>query len=144
MTKQEILALINAKIAGQGTNIDAGSALPGILSGILDLIPEPPSGPTYKVIRFAATFDDATGMYESKQSVIDALGFESENDFDAIMNGQANILFDGDLNWVALRSSHSSELLQNVVFGRYITDEDISFLNTISIRPDGKYIVGAI
>lgn len=40
MTKEEILALINAKIAGQGTNIDAGSALPEILSGILGLIPD--------------------------------------------------------------------------------------------------------
>ena len=40
MTKQEILALIDAKIAGQGTNIDAGSALPEILSGILGLIPD--------------------------------------------------------------------------------------------------------
>lgn len=37
MTKEEIIALIDAKIAGQGTNIDAGSALPEILKGILDL-----------------------------------------------------------------------------------------------------------
>lgn len=43
MTKQEIIAEINAKIAGQGTNIDAGSALPGILQGIIDLIPEAPT-----------------------------------------------------------------------------------------------------
>lgn len=40
MTKEQILALIDAKIAGQGTNIDAGSALPEILSGILGLIPD--------------------------------------------------------------------------------------------------------
>ena len=43
MTKQEIIAEINAKIAGQGTNIDAGSALPGILQGIIDLIPDAPT-----------------------------------------------------------------------------------------------------
>lgn len=42
MTKQEIIASINAKIEGQGSAIDAGSALPGILRGILDLIPEGP------------------------------------------------------------------------------------------------------
>ena len=40
MTKQQILAEIAAKIDGQGSAIDAGSALPGILRGILDLIPE--------------------------------------------------------------------------------------------------------
>lgn len=41
MTKNEIIALIDAKIAGQGTNIDAGAALPEILKGILELLPEP-------------------------------------------------------------------------------------------------------
>ena len=39
MTKDEIKALIAAKIAGQGTNVDAGSVLPTILNGIIDLIP---------------------------------------------------------------------------------------------------------
>lgn len=39
MTKDEIIALIDAKIAGQGTNIDAGSVLPKILKGLADLIP---------------------------------------------------------------------------------------------------------
>lgn len=38
MTKEEVKALIKAKIEGQGTNVDAGSVLPAILNGILDLI----------------------------------------------------------------------------------------------------------
>lgn len=37
MTAQEIQALINAKIAGQGSAVDVGGALPQILSGILEL-----------------------------------------------------------------------------------------------------------
>lgn len=37
MTPQEIQALINAKIAGQGSAVDVGGALPQILSGILEL-----------------------------------------------------------------------------------------------------------
>ena len=37
MTKEEIKALIDAKIAGQGSAVDAGSALPAILNGILEL-----------------------------------------------------------------------------------------------------------
>lgn len=42
MTKEEIAAMIAAKIEGQGTNVDAGSALPAILNGILELIPDAP------------------------------------------------------------------------------------------------------
>ena len=38
MTKEQIIALIDAKIAGQGTAVDASSSLPSILKGILDLI----------------------------------------------------------------------------------------------------------
>ena len=35
MSPQEIQALIDAKIAGQGSAVDVGGALPQILSGIL-------------------------------------------------------------------------------------------------------------
>lgn len=44
MTTQEIKDLIASKIAGQGSAVDAGSALPEILNGIVDAIaaiPEP-------------------------------------------------------------------------------------------------------
>lgn len=37
MRKEEIIALIDDKITGQGNNIDAGSVLPQILKGILEL-----------------------------------------------------------------------------------------------------------
>lgn len=40
MTKEEIKALINAKITGQGNEIDAGSVLPSILGAIIDLAGE--------------------------------------------------------------------------------------------------------
>lgn len=38
MTKDEIKALVAAKIAGQGSAIDAASVLPAILNGIIDSI----------------------------------------------------------------------------------------------------------
>lgn len=38
MTKDEIIAAIDAKIAGQGKQIDAGSVLPEILKGIVSLV----------------------------------------------------------------------------------------------------------
>lgn len=40
MTKDEILALIDSAIAGQGTNVDGGGQLATILKGIVNAIPE--------------------------------------------------------------------------------------------------------
>ncbi len=40
MTKEEIKALISAKIAGQGNQVDSGGALDEILNAIVDAIPE--------------------------------------------------------------------------------------------------------
>lgn len=37
MTREEIIALIDAKIAGQGSAVDVGGALPAILKGLADL-----------------------------------------------------------------------------------------------------------
>lgn len=46
MTKDEIKALVAAKIAGQGSAIDAASVLPTILDAIVDAIPEVTPAPT--------------------------------------------------------------------------------------------------
>jgi hypothetical protein len=40
MTKDEIKALIAAKIDGQGNQVDIGGALAQVLNAIIDLIPE--------------------------------------------------------------------------------------------------------
>lgn len=45
MNKQEIVALINAAIAGQGSQVDISGKLPAILSSIVDLIPEGGNAP---------------------------------------------------------------------------------------------------
>lgn len=55
MTKEEIKALIDAKIAGQGSAVDTGSALPAILNGILELAATPPAR---KVIEITEDFQD--------------------------------------------------------------------------------------
>lgn len=39
MTKEDIRALIETHIAGQGNQVDSGSVMGKILNGILDLIP---------------------------------------------------------------------------------------------------------
>lgn len=40
MTKDEIKALIDEKINGQGNQVDLGGALATVLNAIVDLIPE--------------------------------------------------------------------------------------------------------
>lgn len=40
MTKEEMKALVSAKIAGQGNQVDLGSALPELLNAIVDSLPE--------------------------------------------------------------------------------------------------------
>lgn len=57
MTKAEIQALIASKIEGQGTNVDAGSVLPAILNGILDLIPAS-GGSSPIVLEIDETFEN--------------------------------------------------------------------------------------
>lgn len=52
MTRQEIQALIDAKIKGQGTAVDAGSVLPAILTGILDLIEQGGGGGTSDAVQY--------------------------------------------------------------------------------------------
>lgn len=56
MTIDEIRALIGAKIAGQGSAVDAGGALPAILDGILDIIAAIPTPAAPLIIK--GTFDD--------------------------------------------------------------------------------------
>lgn len=95
MNKQEILALIDAKIKGQGTAVDAGSVLPDILNGIIDLIP------TVQPLTRKEVFDlvsvktnktdseivAAAGVGLSKGAACQALGI-STSDLDAIMAGE--------------------------------------------------------
>ena len=76
MTKDEIIALIDAKIAGQGTNIDAGSALPGILKGILELA----GGETLVI---PGTIPSGN---KSKQAMVEGLGI-TEAQFDKLLAG---------------------------------------------------------
>lgn len=65
MTKDEIQALIDAKIAGQGSAVDVGGALPAILSEILNLATAPKKPVILTVLGFV---EDGTA-----QDVLNAL-----------------------------------------------------------------------
>lgn len=59
MTKEQIQALIDAKIAGQGSAVDVGGALPTILSEILNLASNPPV-PQKRVLSILSTVQNGT------------------------------------------------------------------------------------
>lgn len=92
MTKEEIAALVAAKIEGQGTAVDAGSALPAILYGILGLIVPPTPEETFAQLSVATDLEPAaiiaasnTGL--TKAQACQVLGI-SVGDLDAIMAGR--------------------------------------------------------
>lgn len=62
MTAQEIQALIDAKIAGQGSAVDVGGALPQILSGILEIAQ---SGAQKTIVKVEQTSDSTISTEEA-------------------------------------------------------------------------------
>lgn len=92
MTKEQIYALIDAKIAGQGTAVDAGSVLPNILGGILEIIPDNAGDILEKLsVKTDLTvlqMIGASGTGLTKAATCQALGI-SVKDLDALMDGTA-------------------------------------------------------
>lgn len=80
MTKQQIKDLVTAKIAGQGTNVDAGGGLPIILNEIIDAIPEGGNDPVIVEGEFdsmentfvptSADFDEVAAKFNSGVPVV--------------------------------------------------------------------------
>lgn len=66
MTKEEVKALIKAKIEGQGSAIDAASVLPAILNGIIDLIDGGGGGTSDAVQYVPQTLTEAQQMQARK------------------------------------------------------------------------------
>lgn len=90
MTKDELKALIAAKIAGQGNQIDAGSTLPAILNGIMDLIPTIPEPETALMIESAG--NTTAGSYQ-----VPALTVEQVTQaYNAVVSGRGCIIIDHD------------------------------------------------
>lgn len=90
MTKEQILALITANIAGQGNQIDAGSQLPAILEGIIGLIPEIPEPETALMIESAE--NTTVGSYQ-----VPALTVEQVTQaYNAVVAGRGCIIVDHD------------------------------------------------
>lgn len=69
MNKQEIKDLVAAKIAGQGNQVDLGSALPKIIDEVVDLIPEGGGGPV--IVEVQHIFPELTE--EERNQILDAV-----------------------------------------------------------------------
>lgn len=61
MTTQEIKDLISAKVAGQGSMVDIGDALPAILNGLADIVAEAAGNTPMLVLKQTAITDWQSG-----------------------------------------------------------------------------------
>lgn len=91
MTKEEIKALVAAKIAGQGSAIDAASVLPTILDAIVDAIPEVTPAPTPAEMLDALTLKSsnvgAQGFTDKTPSEAASVMGITESEFAKFING---------------------------------------------------------
>lgn len=89
MTKQEIKDLIAAKIAGQGSAVDVGGALPVILNEILDAIPEVSTvRPAYLEMEVVQSFENKTASQAAG-----IFGINSDQ-FEALIRGKYPVVVD--------------------------------------------------
>lgn len=115
MTKDEIKALVAAKIAGQGSAVDAASVLPDILNGILDSIKteeELLDSLTLKSSKASVGFSSKTA---SESAEIMGISLE---DFNKFVNGDFLRIQYTDRTLSAVMIRHEGNY-KEVLFGSY-------------------------
>lgn len=88
MEKDEILALVASKIEGQGNQIDAGSTLPAILRGIIDLIPSTPVA----ALMVQSANNTTAGGYQVPELTAEQV----TQAYNAVVTGRGCIIIDHD------------------------------------------------
>lgn len=146
MTKQEIQDLINKKIAGQGSAVDVGGALPAILSEILELASADPQPQTH-VLEIGSLSDglesesDALARLSLDAKAVslnDLVSLDIKNTIifydDTIRNKYFNITYKGytdqSVNIVAGYESSTDDSAETIVI---IIDGEYSSVKNISI-----------
>lgn len=100
MTKEEIKALINAKIKGQGSQVDLGGALPTIIEEVLDSIPDiPASASEILIVDLHDDFDSETLGAHSIIRIILRKGGEFVTILPVSTLGIANALYQYQEEW---------------------------------------------
>ena len=87
MTKEQILSLVSSKIEGQGNQIDIGNALPAILRGIVELMPEPVA---------ALMVQSANNTTVGGFQVPELTGEQVQQAYNAVVAGRGCIIVDHD------------------------------------------------
>lgn len=87
MTKEEIKALISAKVAGQGNQIDIAGVLPSVLEGIIGLIPE---------VETALMIESASNTAVGGFQVPSLTAEQVERAYNAVVSGRGCIIVDHD------------------------------------------------
>lgn len=90
MTQEQILALISSKIEGQGNQIDAGSVLPAVLRGIIELIPTIPEPVAALMVQSAN--DTTVGGYQVPELTAEQVTLA----YNAVVAGRGCIIVDHD------------------------------------------------
>lgn len=90
MTQGQILALISSKIEGQGNQIDAGSVLPAVLRGIIELIPTIPEPVAALMVQSAN--DTTVGGYQVPELTAEQV----QEAYNAVVSGRGCIIVDHD------------------------------------------------
>lgn len=117
MTKQEIKDLIAAKVAGQGNQIDAGSTLPAILDGIIDLIPTVPEPVAALMVQSAN--NTTVGGYQ----VPELTAVQVTQAYNAVVTGRGCIIIDHDETmhaYVNQADALNNELSIGILFYSYM------------------------
>lgn len=138
MTKEEIKALIDAKIAGQGSAVDVGSALPAILNGILDLAV---SGGERTVIECDETFEQKSAQYALGRIKINGNPVSSIEDIKRAISGNTIITFPSDYSGYEFRVAYmfDNKDIFEVTGGSYTDDWGASFYIKIDkVNDDSK------
>lgn len=114
MDKEQILSLITSKIEGQGNQIDTGNALPAILRGIIELIPEPVAD-----LMVQSANNTTVGGYQVPQLTAEQV----TQAYNAVVTGRGCIIVDHDETmhaYVNQADALNNELSIGILFYSYM------------------------
>lgn len=104
MTTQEIKDLIASKIAGQGSAVDAGSALPEILNGIVDAIAAIPEVQSV-YLKTTRTFDQLVAQGEMSVTSMASYMGVTEESLRQFLEGKIPCFIRGNIAWNVMLQS---------------------------------------
>lgn len=125
MTKEQIQALIDAKIAGQGSAVDVGGALPAILSEILNLASASPANMP-KPLVLERVFSDDDTLESLAQSGL------TDEEIQAAARGERTCVVIDSVYYNITTASFESSDVWSFAFESHVYDSNGSFLTMVA------------